>query len=68
MISFVEEHIGILPGKIAPNYFQCYGKKMKYITYRANKNTSWYFFYQERNHIYLVRHITNNHVAAQHFI
>ena len=45
-----------------------FGKNMKYITYQANKRTFWYIFYQERNYIYLIRHITNNHVAAQHFI
>ena len=68
LISFVEKYIGILPGKIAPDYFQRFGQNMKYIIYHANKNTSWYIFYQERNNIYLIRYITNNHVAAQHFI
>jgi len=67
LISFVEKHIGILPGKNAPDYFQRFGQNMKYITYQANKRTSWYIFYQERNNIYLIRHITNSHVAAQHF-
>jgi hypothetical protein len=67
LISFVEKHIGILPGKIAPDFFNFFGKNMKYITYRANKRTSWYIFYQERNNIYLIRYVTNNHVAAQHF-
>ena len=68
LILFAEKYIGILPGKTAPEYFQYYGNNMKYVTYQANKRTSWYIFYQERNHIYLIRHITNNHVAAQHFI
>jgi hypothetical protein len=67
LISFVEKHIGRLPGKSAPDYFQRFGQNMKYITYKANKRTSWYVFYQERNNIYLIRHITNNHVAAQYF-
>ena len=68
LISFAEKYIGILPAKNAPEYFKHFGKNMKYITYQANKRTFWYIFYQERNHIYLIRHITNNHVAAQHFI
>ena len=67
LISYIGDHIGIHPSKIAPDYFQRFGQNMKYITYRANKNTSWYIFYQERNNIYLIRHITNNHVAAQYF-
>ena len=67
LISFIEEHVGVYPGKIAPNYFRRFGQNLKYISYRVNKNTSWYFFYQERNNIFLIRHITNNHVAAQYF-
>ena len=60
LISFCEQYIGILPGKNAPVYFQHFGQNMKYITYQSNKRTSWYIFYQERNNIYLIRHITNN--------
>ena len=67
LILFAENHTGILPGKIAPDYFKRFGQNLKYITYRANKKTSWYIFYQECNNIYLIRHIANNHVAAQHF-
>ena len=67
LISFVEQHVGILPDKNAPDYFQRFGKNMKYLTYQANKRTSWYIFYQERNNIYLIKHITNNHEAAQYF-
>jgi hypothetical protein len=67
LISFIEQHIGIVTEKNAPDYFQRFGQNMKYITYRANKRTSWYIFYQKRNNIYIIRHITNNHVAAQYF-
>jgi len=67
LISFAEQHIGILPGKNAPDFFQCFGQNLKYITFHANKRTSWYIFYQERNNIYLIRYITNSHVAAQYF-
>ena len=67
IIDYVERNIGILPGRDAPSYFSRYAKNMKYITYRANKSTVWYVFYQQRVHIFLIRYITNNHVAAQHF-
>ena len=67
LVLFVEQNIGILPGKIAPEYFHRFGKDLRYITFNANKRTSWYIFYQERNNIYLVRYITNNHVSSQHF-
>ena len=67
LILFTEKYIGMLPGKTAPEHFQYLGKNMKYISYQANKRTLWYILYQERNHIYLIRHITNNHVSAQYF-
>jgi hypothetical protein len=67
MIAFAEKYIGILPGKQAPDYFRRYGQDWKYITYQANKQTTWYILYQERNNIFLIRHIANNHVAAQYF-
>ena len=67
LISFVEQHVGILHGRDAPDLFKSFGKDMKYITFRANKRTSWYIFYQERNNIYLIQYITNNHTAAQYF-
>ena len=67
LTHFAEQYIGILPGKTAPPYFDSYGSNMKYITYRANKITLWYIFYQQMGNIFLVRYITNNHVAAQYF-
>jgi hypothetical protein len=67
LTHYAEQYIGIFPGKDAPVYFSRYGSDLKYITYRANKTTAWYIFYQQKENIFLIRHITNNHVAAQHF-
>ena len=67
VIDYVEQNIGILPGREAPPYFSRYGRNLNYITYRANKSTVWYVFYQQRVNVFLIRHISNNHVAAQHF-
>ena len=67
IINYIEQNIGILSEREAPPYFNQYAKNLKYITYRANKSTSWYILYQHRANIFLIRHITNNHVAAQHF-
>jgi hypothetical protein len=67
MILYAEQYIGLLPGKNAPSYFSRYGYHLKYIIYHATLTTSWYIFYQERSNVFLIRHITNNHVAAQHF-
>lgn len=56
--------------KIAPPYFDRYGKGMKYATFRKNKHTQWYVFfnkYRENGEvIYLVRYISNNHMIAQY--
>jgi hypothetical protein len=66
IVLYAVQYIGVLQGKNAPFYFNRYGSNLKYITYRANKTTSWYIFYQQQDNIYLIRHITNNHVAAQY--
>lgn len=64
--NYAYRYVGILPGKPAPAHFNRYGKNMRYITYHSNKQTSWYIFYQHHNNQYIVRHITNNHVAAHY--
>ena len=54
----------------APYYFDKYGARMFYATFKKNKNTHWYVFFskykKENEIIYLVRHISNNHIIAQH--
>jgi len=54
--------------RVAPSYFNKYGKGMMYATFRKNKTTQWYVFfsiYEVNNElIYLVRHISNNHVDS----
>ena len=67
LTRYAEKYVGIVPMKNANTYFSRYGINMKFITYRANKNTTWYILYQHRDDIFLIRHITNNHVSAQYF-
>jgi len=56
--------------KLAPEYFDKYGKNMYYATFRKNKHTAWYAFFTKYNEngdtIYLVRYIANNHTVAQY--
>jgi len=66
LLGYVKQYIGLLPAREAPQYFSRYAKNMKYITYRANQSTEWYVFYQQSDNIFLIRYITNNHVAAQY--
>lgn len=55
----------------APSYFSRFGSDLYYASFRRNKSTQWYAFFQlyEENGelIYLVKYITNNHVSAQYF-
>jgi len=54
----------------APEYFDKYGKDLKYVVLKKNKNTQWYAFfsqYKEKGEIiYLVCYIANNHEVAQY--
>lgn len=56
--------------KTSPPYFDRYGKMMLYSTFRKNKTTLWYIFfnvYQKgEEKIFLIRYISNNHVIAQY--
>lgn len=52
--------------KKAPPHFEKYGEELYYATYKKNHNTQWYVFFQYENGVYLVRHIENNHTAAQY--
>jgi len=56
--------------KPAPEYFNQYGTGMEYASFKKNKRTTWYVFFDiyEYNDeiIYLVRYIANNHTVAQY--
>ena len=68
IVDYAFKYLGILPDKKAPAQFDRYGKNMRYLSYRANKQTTWYIFFQRRDEYYLVRHITNNCVAAKYML
>ena len=56
----------------APKYFERYGKDMFFATFKKSKRTQWYVFFskyeENKETIYLIRHIENNHTAAQYLI
>ncbi|MCD8176186.1 MAG: hypothetical protein LUE98_01670 [Tannerellaceae bacterium] len=61
----LEKYIHICPKRKAPHYFSRYGQELWYISYSKNKNTTWYFFFTlHENNTYIIRYITNNHVAG----
>ena len=62
-----------LPTKLhkpAPVYFNRYGKEMEYASFRKNRHTTLYVFfetYEKHEEVfYLVRYIANNHTIAQY--
>ena len=56
--------------RLAPGYFDKYGKNMEYAVFRKNKHTQWYAFFKvyrkNGEKIYQVRYIGNNHTIAQY--
>jgi hypothetical protein len=56
--------------KKAPAYFNKYGRDMYYCSFRKNKQTQWYVFFQiyedKGEVIYLVRYISNNHMISKY--
>jgi len=65
----IEENLPYQWKKPAPKHFEKYGKDMYYSGFKKNRNTTWYAFftkYEENEEtVYIVRHIENNHTAAQ---
>ena len=57
--DFVENNVEHPISKFTPRQFQKFGKK--YIKYKANTNTTWYIFFDQKNNQFLVNHMLNNH-------
>jgi hypothetical protein len=67
LVSYIEKNIVIQPYKFAPAHFSKYGDNLLYITYKRNRQTIWYVFFQKFDSSYFIRYITNNHVSAKYF-
>ncbi len=67
MIDYISSNIHDRPHHKAPSFFESYGKNMLFITYLPNKQTTWYILFNVNDNRYLVRYITNNHVAGHLF-
>lgn len=57
--DFIDENIDKSISKNSPKTFQKFGTF--YIKYKANENTTWYIFFDRKDHRFLVNHILNNH-------
>ena len=67
IVAFILKNIHTFPHKKAPAYFSKYGKKLFYISYHRNQRTTWYILFEKTNAHFLIRYITNNHIAGQYF-
>jgi len=70
LIFEIRDTLPISLKKVAPSYFDKYGKNLYYATFRKNKNTQWYVFFTitkdaGKETVYFVRYISNNHIIAQ---
>ena len=72
LFSDIEKNLPTKSRKPAPSHFDTYGKGMFYATFRKSRRTQWYVFFTIHEDIkadtqtFLVRYVSNNHVAAQY--
>ena len=61
--DFLESNIEYPIAKNSPESFQKFGKK--FIKYKANNQTTWYIFFDQKRNQFIGNHMLNNH--SQHF-
>jgi hypothetical protein len=70
VINFINTQLTASVHREAPKHYERYGKKLKFATYRRNRHTHWYIFFNKYKTkgeiIYMVRYIGNNHTEAQY--
>ena len=62
-----ELNIDHLVVRDAPTYFKRYcviTNKVKYVSYRKNRNTTWYAFFEEYDDTISVVYLNNNHIIG----
>ena len=55
----IDENIKLSPHKLTPQKLKYLGSN--YIFYKVNNRTTWYIFFEKKNHNFLVTGIINNH-------
>ena len=73
VLELYDDIVSHLPShqqKPAPKHFDKLGKGMRYASFRKSKHTTWYVFFniysKNKETIFLVRYISNNHVIAHY--
>lgn len=57
--DFIESKIEYPISKNSPESFDKFGKK--YLRYKANNQTFWYIFFDQKGNQFIINHILNNH-------
>ena len=57
--DFINDNIDSPIAKTSPEKFKKFGEK--YLRYKANNQTSWYIFFDQKGNRFLVSYILNNH-------
>lgn len=70
LLDDIRANLPFKPKKPAPPYFSRYGQNLLYASFRKNRSTQWYVFFnlyrQGGETVFLIRYIGNNHVLAQY--
>ena len=66
LVDFIDQNLAIFPFRNTPEHLVELGSK--YIFYEANKNTTWYIFFENAGQKYIVTFISNNHSEIAQFL
>ena len=70
LMKNIKNNLPIKSHKPAKPHFDRYGKGMYYASFKKNRDTTWYAFFNKYldngKTVYLVRYINNNHMIAKY--
>ena len=69
IVRFFQLNIDHMVVRPAPAYFKRYcvmTNDLKYVSYRKNRRTTWYAFFEEYDNYISVVYLNNNHVIGHH--
>ena len=70
LIDDININLPLKLSKPAPEHFKKYGSNLRYASFKKNRQTTWYVFFEiykeNEDVIYLIKHVENNHTAARY--
>ncbi len=69
IVRFFQLNIDHMVVRPAPAYFKKYcvmTNELKYVSYRKNRRTTWYAFFEEYDDFVSIVYLNNNHVIGHH--